>query len=189
MFGQFEGNERERKAKQEERLRLLKNLHESGYFDEKGTEEVTVKAAGINPCDLGHVTFTGEAPEPMSPARAHVAWPCSNPNCASCHPKPGEGTPYEQWQRWQRPVDVSKYQEPKMLRHDHDGSPPMENMCRKCGGHGDLVTYGNELERCTQCGGTGRADTHACGGCAGRGYDDDDQVCFSCDGRGIEGTP
>ncbi len=62
MFNQFEGNADERLAKQEERLRLLKNLRASGYFDEEGTEEVTVKATGINPCDLGHGAFTGEQP-------------------------------------------------------------------------------------------------------------------------------
>jgi len=65
MFDEFEGNADERLAKQEERLRLLKNLCASGYFDEEGTEEATVKAAGINPCDPdSRLIFTGEGPKP-----------------------------------------------------------------------------------------------------------------------------
>ena len=51
MFNQFEGNEKERQAKQEERLRLLKNLYGSGYFNEEGTEKAEIVADGSGPDD------------------------------------------------------------------------------------------------------------------------------------------
>ena len=66
IFNEFESSDyNKRKHKQEERLRLLKNLREAGHFDEEGTEEVTVKATGVNLCDPDPgLIFTGEDLEP-----------------------------------------------------------------------------------------------------------------------------
>ena len=141
MFNEFEGDERERAAKLKERLWLLKRAREDGFFDEEGTEEVTVMAAGINPCDLGYSAFTGEDTE----------------------------TPYEQWRAQQRPRGVTapplkdangnvrfdKYNRPLK---DKRGS--ME--CKKCQGLGSLEPmYGDSamLDRCPVCGGSGRTST------------------------------
>ena len=158
MFNDFEGNADERLLKEDDRLSMLKRAKEAGYFDEEGTEKVTVKAAGINPCDLGYSTFTGEAPEPK-PGEYPVKWPCNKPNCTYCTQQPRQ-------------------------QADHT------NMCRKCGGFGDLVLYGSdELERCPACAGTGRNDIPLCFVCNGRGCSIDGARCPMCNGRGLEATP
>ena len=148
MFNQFEGDEDERKAKLDTRLATLKRAREDGFFDEEGTESADIVGSGINPCDLGHVTFTGETPEP----------------------KIGE-------LGYRRPMSVIEAERKRR-----------ENQCRKCRGMGDLTMYGGELERCPECGGTGRDDTPPCFVCAGRGYDIYGGTCAICNGRGLEPT-
>ncbi len=144
MFNQFEGNEDDREAKQEERLRLLKNLRESGYFDEEGTEEVPDKATGTNPCDPDpSLIFTGETPEPKSGV-------------------------------FKRPMGVS------------EAERKLRGLCPRCGGHGDLLMYGDSLARCPACDGTGRDDTLSCVVCTGEGSDRWGQVCVACNERGLE---
>ncbi len=145
MFNECEGNADERLAKQEERLRLLKNLRESGYFNEEGTEKTIVTAgAGINPCDPdSRLIFTGESPEPKSGV-------------------------------FKRPMGMV------------EAERELRGLCPQCGGHGDLLMYGDSLARCPSCGGTGQADTRPCLVCAGQSYSKYGQVCPRCGGRGLE---
>ena len=146
MFNEFtSGDKHERENKLQHRLQMLKRAREDGFFDEEGTEEVTVKAAGINPCDLGHTPFTGETPKP----------------------KPGE-------RDYVRPMGVLEAERRRAM-----------NECWKCKGLGDLVMYGDVLERCPECKGTGRNDTF-CFVCTGRGHDMWGKTCTMCDGRGLE---
>ena len=137
MFDQFEGNERERQAVMKGRLAMLKRAREDGFFDEEGTEKVTVVAAGINPCDLGHTTVTGEDTE----------------------------TPYEKW-RAQGVTAPILYDEHGVIRRDKYGRPLRDKRgsmtCKKCHGFGSLEPmYGDSamLDRCPVCGGSGRTST------------------------------
>ena len=145
MFNEFEGNADERLSKQEERLRLLKNLRESGYFDEEGTEKMIVTTgAGANPCDPNSkLIFTGEDPEP----------------------KPGV---------FKRPMGMV------------EAERKLRGLCPQCGGHGDLLMYGDSLARCPSCDGTGRDDTRTCLVCAGQDSGTHGQICPHCGGRGLE---
>ena len=65
MFNEFESGDRDkRERKQEERLRLLKDAREAGYFDEEGTEAVDLVHDGVNPCDPTPThAFTGDTPQ------------------------------------------------------------------------------------------------------------------------------
>ncbi len=151
MFNEFEGNADERLTKQEERLRLLKNLRESGYFDEEGTEEVTVKATGVNPCDLGFGAFAGEAPapeptpiefrQPMSVIEAERKNKRGATECEQCE---GLG-----------------YQEPAY------GDSAMLERCLSCGGSGRVAA-----PLCVVCEGQGNSRYgQACPLCGGQGLE------------------
>ncbi len=142
MFNEFEGNADERLAKQEERLRLLKNLHESGYFDEEGIEKITTTAgAGTNPCDPDpRLIFTGESPEPkpgvfkrpMSVSEAEYKW------CWRCK---GAGD---------------------LITYDAE-----VERCPECGGTGQ-----DDTRPCLVCDGQGHGvHGQACPHCGGRGLE------------------
>ncbi len=157
MFNEFEGNADERLAKQEERLRLLKSAREVGYFNEEGTEEVKVYAAGINPCDLGIITFTGE--QPFRRPKGVTA-----PLVRDKDGRPLLGA------------------DGRLLR---DKRGTME--CTQCEGLGCLEpAYGDSamLERCVGCGGSGRVATPSCLVCGGqgRGQMSGNKACAACDG-------
>ena len=155
MFSEFEGNERERQAKLDERLATLKRAREDGFFDEEGTEEAEIVGDGTNPCDLDpFAAFTDEAPG-LPPGEYPVKWPCRNPNCAYCTPRPPVGGPClieDEHDCDQRPGGAAEAR-----RNWADKRGQLFDLCRRCGGHGDMVTYGNELECCDDCGGTGKA--------------------------------
>lgn len=52
MFNEFESNDPlEREGKFQQRLQILKAAREAGYYDEKGSEAVSIVYDGANPVD------------------------------------------------------------------------------------------------------------------------------------------
>ena len=175
MFNQFEGNEDGRAAKLQERLEILKRAHQDGFFNEEGAETITEVLSvpaferpkhklGLSYDELKEIAGTA--------LRSHERGvnPCDPDHgliFTGEDPEPKSGV-------FKRPMGMG------------EAERKLRGLCPQCGGHGDLLMYGDSLARCPSCGGTGQDNTRSCLVCGGEGRGVHGQACPHCGGRGLE---